>query len=475
MADVRRALDHTPAESRRDGAEAFGREDRSRVVLVARGGRALGVVDAAHDRRERERQRDRKVDPRERQASEKGEARPGDGEMEGRRFVKDRREQRALKSGGLERPRDGHGGDDRDERSRQAAGQAHAAEQRHEDHAEPDESDDRVGEDLEQREQADERDPRAADRAEQGRPGEGGTDGVAGQGEPGLEEADQDGHGHSHLPREDRVARRQVRGPENGEGHAEDTRRVQPERHRRDVVAPGPSREPAGQVRVDEVPDENADGRARHHPLEHDVPREVEGADQDRREDDEVRHVVEHEREERVQIAGPEGVSAHQGRSTVVRGVGNGNNYINSYIVSACGPRRRSRRHRARRTRATARRPGNRGRPSGGALRPRCRNGRARGCARRRPRLPGRRACTPARGSSGTGGTGRPRASGSGRRRAGSETHPPFRGAGAPGRRRRGRSAPLRTRSGTRRSRSRAGARWESPRAARGPGRSSRR
>ena len=226
--------------------------------------------------------------------------------MERRRFVDDRRQQRAVKSGGGERPRDRDRGDHRDERSRQASRQPHPAEERDQDDAEPDEAHDRVGEDLEQRKQADERDPRSADRAEQGCPRKGGADGVAEHREARLEEADENRHGHAHLPGENRVARRQIGRPEDGEGHSEDARGVESQRHRGHVVAAGPPAEPAGEERVDEVPEEDPDGGARHHALEHDVPGEVEGADQDRGEDDEVRDVVEHEREERVQVSGAE-------------------------------------------------------------------------------------------------------------------------------------------------------------------------
>jgi hypothetical protein len=41
MADVRSALDDAAAEARGDRAETFGRQDRARVVFVARRRRAL--------------------------------------------------------------------------------------------------------------------------------------------------------------------------------------------------------------------------------------------------------------------------------------------------------------------------------------------------------------------------------------------------------------------------------------------------
>src|SRR6185295_6898949 len=116
-----------------------------------------------------------------------------------------------------------------------------------------------------------------------------------------------------------RVARCQVGRPEDGKRHPEDARGVEPERHRGHVVAARPPAEPAGKESVDEIADEDADGGARHHALEHDVPGEVEGADEDRREDDEVRDVVEHEREERVQVSGAEERSVGRHGSKVAR------------------------------------------------------------------------------------------------------------------------------------------------------------
>ena len=130
VADVGRAFDDASAEAGRDRAQAFRREDRARVVLVAGGGRALGVVDSADDRREREWQRDRQIGPREGKAAQEGDARPGDGEMKRRARMNGRGEQGAIKSRRIERPRGGDRGDHQDERPRQAPRQTDPPEER---------------------------------------------------------------------------------------------------------------------------------------------------------------------------------------------------------------------------------------------------------------------------------------------------------------------------------------------------------
>ena len=61
MADVGRVLDDpatAPGQHRRGG---LGQQDVAGAVLVTRGGGALGVVDPADDRDERERKRDREI------------------------------------------------------------------------------------------------------------------------------------------------------------------------------------------------------------------------------------------------------------------------------------------------------------------------------------------------------------------------------------------------------------------------------
>src|SRR5712692_10209018 len=77
MPDVGSALDDATAEAGRERGETLGRQDGSRVVLVSCGGRALRVVHSADDRNEGEGKGDRQIPERERQASQKREARPG--------------------------------------------------------------------------------------------------------------------------------------------------------------------------------------------------------------------------------------------------------------------------------------------------------------------------------------------------------------------------------------------------------------
>ena len=102
----------------------------------------------------------------------------------------------------------------------------------------------------------------------------------------------------AHLPREHRVAGREHHGSEHAEDHREQGRGVDAERHRGDVLSPGAAHELQGQPRVGEVAGKNAERGPRHHALEHEVGRELEDADQQRGEDDELRDVVEGEAEE---------------------------------------------------------------------------------------------------------------------------------------------------------------------------------
>ena len=61
MADVRRRLDDAAQQARRQRRHAFRQQDGPRVVFVAGRGGAFRAVDAAHNRRQRERQRHRQL------------------------------------------------------------------------------------------------------------------------------------------------------------------------------------------------------------------------------------------------------------------------------------------------------------------------------------------------------------------------------------------------------------------------------
>ena len=314
MPDVGSALDDTAADAGRERREPFRGEDGARVVLVAGGGRALGVVRPAHDRRHGEGERDRQVSPGERKPSEEGEARPRKREVKAPGGLEGRRGEEAADTGRRESVGDHHGEEHGRERAGEPPREADPPEQRDQDDAEGDEAHDRVGQDLQHRQQADERDPGPADRAEKRGPRHGAPHRVASQGEARLDEAEEDRHRHPHLPREHGVARRQVGRAQDSERHPEDARRVDPERHRGDVVASRAAGEAPRHREIDEVPDEDPDGRARDHPVEDDLAGKMERADEDGGQDDQVRHVVEHQREERVGVPRAEEARTAHGR-----------------------------------------------------------------------------------------------------------------------------------------------------------------
>jgi hypothetical protein len=202
----------------------------------------------------------------------------------------------------LERIEDRDGKNHGDENARQSPGQSHAAEKRDQDHAQRDEADDGMREDLEQRQETDQRETGAADRAQESGPWNGSPHRIARQSQPQLEEPHQHSDRHAHLPAEHRVARDEIRRSQHREGHPEDAGSVQAERHRRDIAAPGPAGEPSRHRRIDQIPDEHADGRARHHAVEHDLAGKMESAHEDRRQDYQIRHVIEHQGEEGVEV-----------------------------------------------------------------------------------------------------------------------------------------------------------------------------
>src|SRR5262249_15196455 len=75
-------------------------------------------------------------------------------------------------------------------------------------------------------------------------------------------------------------------------------------RHRRGIGASTRSGETPGEPRIPEIAHQDAERRAGHDPVEHEVGRKAEDADEEAREYDEVREVVHRETEERVDVAG---------------------------------------------------------------------------------------------------------------------------------------------------------------------------
>jgi hypothetical protein len=200
---------------------------------------------------------------------------------------------------------------DRGQHSGRVEREAQAGNQRIEDDGEGDHPHHRLEQDVAELQDAHERDPDPGQRSEQARPRHRPLDGAPDERHADLEEADQDHAGHAHVPCGDgRLVRRHARlgrevgGPEDGEGHADGARRVEAERHRGHVAAALFLREPEGHPGVDEVPEHHAQGGAREHPAVDEVLREAEHEDEDPGQDDQVHHVVEHQAEEGVDVAG---------------------------------------------------------------------------------------------------------------------------------------------------------------------------
>ncbi len=180
------------------------------------------------------------------------------------------------------------------------------AHQRHKDHAKRQQSRNRVGIHFQHGQECDQRQARSADRAEERGPRQGPPHGVAEKRKPNLEYSHENGHGHAHLPRQIRVMRRQIRGAQNTEGHSEDARSIQAERHGRHIVAARLLREAARHPGIEKIAGEHADGCPWNHAVQDDGRRKAESAGQDAGKNHEIRDVIEHQGEEPVQVAGPE-------------------------------------------------------------------------------------------------------------------------------------------------------------------------
>ncbi len=94
-----------------------------------------------------------------------------------------------------------------------------------------------------------------------------------------------------------------ITGPRTPNVIAEQGRGVDPEGHGGHVRAPGLPGEATGQPGVPEVPRQDAERRARDDPIEDEIRREAEHADQQAGEHHEVREIVDGQPEERVDVA----------------------------------------------------------------------------------------------------------------------------------------------------------------------------
>ncbi|PYM17467.1 MAG: hypothetical protein DMD81_08925 [Candidatus Rokuibacteriota bacterium] len=210
--------------------------------------------------------------------------------------------------------------DDRRERARHPERHAGPSEQRDEEHDQRHEAHEGIREELQRRQEGDQQDRDAADRAEQRRARNDATHPVARERERDLRDPDHERGRHPDLPREDGVPGRDHHRPEHAEHHREERRRVDSEGHGGHVVAPARALEPHGQPGVREISRERAQRRARHHASEHQVGGELEDADQETGQDDELGRVIEREPQEAVHVPGGDPPGTGPGRVGVARG-----------------------------------------------------------------------------------------------------------------------------------------------------------
>ncbi|MNV18494.1 hypothetical protein D3C71_1093200 [compost metagenome] len=146
-------------------------------------------------------------------------------------------------------------------------------------------------------------------------------DRITDEGQHQLEQAHHHQRGHAQLPG---GHRRRVRvhaqlfeadkgRAQHQQRHADAGRRIQPQRHRGDVVAAGARRQTVRHQRVHQVADQHAESGAGEHAAEHHVGRELEDANQRHRDEAEDGQVVDHQAEEAVEITGDKPARARCG------------------------------------------------------------------------------------------------------------------------------------------------------------------
>ncbi len=255
--DVGRVLDDAAAASGEDGGEGFHQQDVAGAVLVAGGDGALGVVDAAHDREQREGQRDREIRQRVVEGAHPRQRRPRDRQRQAGGRV------RRRMAGAAERgadPEHRHAGQRRRQRAGHPERHADGAEERQQQHEEGDEPDQRIAQDLEHGQERDQHDGHAGDRAQQRRARHHAAGPVTREGERALGHADRQRHRHADLPREHGIVGGELHWAQHAEGHREHRGRVDAERP---AARPSPCRRDRPPARRARCPAPCVRGRGR--------------------------------------------------------------------------------------------------------------------------------------------------------------------------------------------------------------------
>lgn len=196
------------------------------------------------------------------------------------------------------------------ENFRCAEGELDLCDQCVEDDAERHHADDRLAVDLAELQGAKEREADSGDGTKQAGFRNRLADAVAEERHDELEHAHHDHRRHADLPRENRGVglghgrlRDDERGPEHGEGHSDRGWRVEPEGHRRDVVAAGALRQANGHDGVDDVAEHHAERGTGEHSRVDEFRGESEAVDENAGEHGEVHDVVEHQAEKGVDVS----------------------------------------------------------------------------------------------------------------------------------------------------------------------------
>jgi len=152
-----------------------------------------------------------------------------------------------------------------------ASRQLQAAEQRGENQPQRHHAGQRLIEDFDHRQKAQKQKADAGDRPQKPRRGNVALDPASEKGGHDFDQTDHEEGRHADMPGEDRVARGHKRRAQNGVRDADGGGRVEPQRHGRDVPAAGFARQADGEPRVNEVAQQNADGRAGDHARQDDI------------------------------------------------------------------------------------------------------------------------------------------------------------------------------------------------------------
>lgn len=120
-------------------------------------------------------------------------------------------------------------------------------------------------------------------------------------------------HGHADCPGQLGVAAGNVSGSDHAKAQGEHRGGIDAQRHGADVLALLAPRQAKGQPGIQQIAQQHARRRARHHAAEDDLRRQVEYADQDSRHPHHQRDVVDGQSEESVDVAAREPVVVERG------------------------------------------------------------------------------------------------------------------------------------------------------------------